>query len=573
MTTDPETSPLDSESTPGCVPNPEGGTNSRKLAVWFWGSIFLMAAFTLLLTLLAVVRQSDTSRATKTSTPLEITSPPKSSNEESGAELEKRLNYANKVALEAVRQRLDPLLDDAYRPAYQAIPKYADFHYSVMGEYAELSAAAFGDVSDKLQEMLFAGLEERVLEVGMQLDNDFNAQFEAETFAPASGDIPEASTFGPLTKQAIEDVKSRIKFTVPISASAAIGTVAVFKVAATTIAKKITAKLAVKAAAKTGGKWAAAGTGAGAAALACSWSGPGAGLCAAVGGVGAWIVADYGIVKLDEYWNREDFEADLEKMLDEQKATHKIAIYKELEARAAAIQEEVIIPVVQNHDFTLRELSGVGNDETCKIAADLTARYDLVRSHLRARKPDVLHSLRVEANEYMDNLSLRPMVKELELNLKRATLATVSTIRVEGNLPTEFRLDRDVSGILKVGGKTFEIGRVQATESTGFQFTIVPEVQLSTNRTLTYALAMEQHRRVWGNRFFGGSGSLEILDSIGASDGLVHSIKMSLPLAFDNNATSIKQVSFAATRNQVIAVTTKLFAESLPALENSPGCD
>ena len=547
---------------------------SPSLARWFWGSIIMMAAISIVLSVVAALRLSDGSHESRSSAPSTNGAESDVPVEQSASELESKLSNANKIALEAVRLKIGPLLDAAYQPAYDAIPLYANYHYSVWGEYAELGSAALGDVGVKLQEMLFDGLDGRLREVGIDLDHSFNSRFEAELNASTTGAGSAGSSLGPLTMLAIQNAKTRMAITVPVSTAAAIGTAATIKVAATAIAKKIAAKLAIKATAKTGGKWAAAGTGAGVGGAACWWSGPGAGLCAAVGGVGAWLVADYGIVKLDEYWNRDEFEADLRTMIDEQKALHRATLVQALAARAFAVQE-VNSEIVQQHDFTLRELSGVGNVEVCEVAADLTARYELLRVNLHARTPEALQAIQEVITENLGSLTLGPMVREMDRNLNGAMLVVISAARLEGNLPLEFRSDRDVSGLLYLDGATVDFARMQASEIGGFKVSMAPGTQIPIDKPLSISVGIEQHLRVWSNRYFGGSVRVQILDVIGTSAGLEHRIKLSLPITYDPNAGSIDEVK-VARREQAgqttVDLTLQFSAKPLGELRKIRGC-
>ena len=554
----------------------KNSSNSRapNLARWFWGSIILMAAASILLSVAAALRSGNDRLEARGPTPGISGGKSIEPVEQSASELESRLSNANKIALEAVTLQIGPLLDAAYQPAYDAIPSYANFHYSVWGEYAELGAAALGDVGVKLQEMLFAGLDGRLREVSIDLDHSFNSRFEMELNAFTADVGSAGSNLGPLTRLAMQDAKTRMVITLPVSTAAAIGTAATIKVAATAVAKKIAAKLAIKATAKTGGKWAAAGTGAGVGGAACWWAGPGAGFCAAVGGVGAWIVADYGIVKLDEYWNREEFEADLRGMIDEQKASHKAVLAQALAARAIAVQE-VTGEIVQRHDFTLRELSGVGSAEVCKVAADLTARYELMRANLSARTPAALQGILSRIVENSESLSLGPMVREMERNLHGATLVAVSAARIEGNLPLDFRSDRDVSGLLYLDGATVDFARRQASEIGGFNVSMAPGTQIPIDKPLSISVVIEQHLRIWGNRYFGGSVRVQLLDAIGTSGGLEHRIRLPLPITYDPNAGSIDEVK-VAPREQAgqttVDLTLQLSAKPLAELRKMRGC-
>lgn len=358
--------------------------NPPKLARWFWSAFFLMAAISMALAIVAIVRSENSLPPANSGQPsLEV--PPETTGlgEHSATELNITLTDANQIALTAVTDRIGPLLDAAYAPAYGAIPIYSNYHYSVWGEYAELSTAALGNIGGKLKELLFDGLDSRLRGVSQNLDQSFDTLFETEVQASVSE--ADTSIFGPLTKRSVEDAMSRMTVTVPVSTVTAIGSAAAIKTATSVMAKKIATKLAVKAAAKSGGKWAAAVSGAGSGAALCSWSGPGAGFCAAAGGVGAWLVADYGIVKVDEYWNREEFEADLRGMIDERKAADKAALTKALKERANAVKV-VTSEIVRDHEFTLRELYGVGNDEECTAVEELITQYDHLRLNLRARR-------------------------------------------------------------------------------------------------------------------------------------------------------------------------------------------
>ena len=129
-----------------------------NLALWFWGSIICMATLSILLSVMAMLRQG---ADTPVAVPDEYAPAESGLIEVSASELESRLGRANRAAADAVRLQIGPMLDAAYQPAYDAIPIYADYHYSVWGEYAELGTAAIGDVGAHMEELLFGGLEPR----------------------------------------------------------------------------------------------------------------------------------------------------------------------------------------------------------------------------------------------------------------------------------------------------------------------------------------------------------------------------------------------------------------------------
>jgi len=530
-----------------------------------------MAAISMVLGMVAVARMGEAPPDVSTASPTQPSARPNAPREQSASELDSRLADANKLALAAAMAQVGPLLDAAYKPVYDKIPEYADYHYSVWGEYAELGTAAIGNVGAKLKEMLFEGLDGRLREVGVSLDNSFNSRFETEL--KASGNEAGSSAFGQLTSLAIEDAMSRMIVTLPVSSAAAIGTATTIKVAATVVAKKIAAKLAVKAAAKTGGKWAATGTGAGVGAAACWWAGPGAGLCAAAGGVGAWIIADYGIVKLDEYWNRDEFEADLRAMINEQKAAQEAALGRALYERANSVRAEHR-KVVQRHDFTLRELSGVGNVEMCEAVKKLLADYEPMRMNLRARTPEAMERIQTVIAENWDSLSLGPTVRELDDNLRKASTIRVSEMLVDGNLPQAFRADRKVSGLLRVDGESFPLGRNPASKESGFMFKAVVGKQVSVSQPLSISLAIEQHLRLWGNKYFGGAVDIDVLESLGSSNGVEHRIRLQLEISNDPDAESVYDARPGrSTEAERISLSVRLVANPMAKLQTVPQCE
>lgn len=543
---------------------PLEGKSEPKLARWFWGAIIVMAMISIGLSLAAFLRSPDTSSGSVVS---DKTTP---DGELSAGEMGAVLGKANQAALSAAKQRLPQLLDEAYKPVYAAIPVYASYHYSVWGEYAELTAAALGGVGEKLAGTLFKDLDIRLADVGGEIDRTFDTAYLSVV---EGGSEPGSAlgSVGKLTRAALDDTLKRMVVTVPVRTAATAGGIVAVKASAKIVAKKIAAKLSIKAAAKAGGKWVAAGTGAGTGAAVCSWSGPGAGLCAAAGGVGAWLVADYGIVKLDEYWNRDDFEAELRFMVDEQKEEHLAALERALEARAIEVQK-VSDGNVQNHDFTLRELAGGSNAEICMIAANLTAQYEPMRSSLKARSAEAIQDLRAEAEKNRGNLSLDRFATEVIENLKFANRATITKILLSGNLPSDYRADRKVTIHVIIDGKRYESSRTKSTTDEGFSLTLHPEAEVSISGHLSYAVALEQHLRVKWNRYFGGVGSILLTDAIGENAGLLVDLGIGLPISYDEHASDLEEVTVKPLEGEVLALSLQLLGKPLPALKNAPSC-
>lgn len=213
--------------------------------------------------------------------------------------------------------------------------------------------------------------------------------------------------------------------------------------------------------------------------------------------------------------------------------------------------------------------------EVCEVAADLTARYELLRVNLHARTPEALQAIQEVITENLGSLTLGPMVREMDRNLNGAMLVVISAARLEGNLPLEFRSDRDVSGLLYLDGATVDFARMQASEIGGFKVSMAPGTQIPIDKPLSISVGIEQHLRVWSNRYFGGSVRVQILDVIGTSAGLEHRIKLSLPITYDPNAGSIDEVK-VARREQAgqttVDLTLQFSAKPLGELRKIRGC-
>lgn len=412
-----------------------------------------MATLSVSLALIAIFRQD---AAVTAATP-EGTSLKENSNEISASELNALLSASNREAVSKVKFQIAPKLDAVYEPVYAAIPKYADFHYSVLGQYIELGAAAQGDIGGQLADKLFGGLDMRLKSTVNELNVVFSSTFQAVMKEEMNRLKLNQDSVGPLTEGAIKDIHGQLLVSVPMTAVAITSTKAIARI----VAQKIATKIAATTALKTGGKWAAVGTTATGAAALCSWTGPIAGVCAAAGGIGAWLVVDYGVVKTDELWNREVFESELQEMVDDRKFKHQIALESAVEERALAVQK-MSDALVEQHDFTLREFYGGGNAEICRTATQLVAQYDVLRGNLSERTPEALNMLRSTAKKQVGSLSIGRLAREINDNLQIAERVTIKSLQITGNLPLAQRANRDISGQIILNGNLIEIPRTKA---------------------------------------------------------------------------------------------------------------
>jgi len=328
----------------GANGKPADGHPHKTSSRAFWITIFTLFIVTFALAVIGSLRSNEEEVA-----PQEI----------APTQLEQIISEAATKALDMVAPTIDTMLDGVYAPVYAAIPAYADFHYSVLGEYTELTQASMGNMTEVMGEKLFSGFEVRLQEAASQLDQNYVAAYQSVIQTEATNAIPADAidlTLGPVTQKAINSAVERAKITVPLAtvAMTAVGSGALQATIAV-IAKKVAAKIIAKAAAKGIAKGGGVLAGAGGGALLCSWTGPGAAVCGVVGGVTAWLITDAVIVNLDEYFNRDEFEAELRQLIDEDLAEKKRLLMVALETKANEL--DATMP-----DFTLRDLDKTETD-------------------------------------------------------------------------------------------------------------------------------------------------------------------------------------------------------------------
>lgn len=211
-------------------------------------------------------------------------------------------------------------IDLAFEPIYSGVPEFLDWHYSVLGQYQQLSAAVLGELESEAKSRLFSGVNERLESASEKIDGVFEDEFLSLISAKIQDEaqtVDEAAraTYESLLNEAMSDSIQRFSSSAPFSVAAVsefIRNKAVFDGIAKEAVKKIAAavvkKAATSAAAKTVGGGVAAGT---------AVPAPGIGI---IGAVAAWLGIEAVQVKLDEYWNRDEFEQELITLIDKAKA-------------------------------------------------------------------------------------------------------------------------------------------------------------------------------------------------------------------------------------------------------------
>jgi hypothetical protein len=92
--------------------------NSGVASRFFWATVFILALATLGLTAVGSIRSTEPS--------------PSLVAEISPTTLERLLSDTAIAAKTVTEPNISSLLDTVYGPAYDAIPAYADFHYSIL---------------------------------------------------------------------------------------------------------------------------------------------------------------------------------------------------------------------------------------------------------------------------------------------------------------------------------------------------------------------------------------------------------------------------------------------------------
>jgi len=238
----------------------------------------------------------------------------------------------------AIDSNIDANIDAVFAPVYDQITKFADFHYSVIGEYTEMAAALTGEVSRDLERILFDAVDfqDRLERYNAAIFADARQTLDralqnietstADNLALSKDDL---ALLGDLIAFSIEDAEARFssEFVILRGVGLLAGTKATGAALAKIMGKKLATKLAAKAAAKTALKGTAiGGSAATGAAVGSIVPGLGTAIGGVVGAVIGWFATDKIIVEVDEYFNRDEFVADLTAQIDAEKARLKTQI-------------------------------------------------------------------------------------------------------------------------------------------------------------------------------------------------------------------------------------------------------
>ncbi len=306
-------------------------------------------------------------------------------------DMQSAVDEEQQLLRQRLQQRLESAVDMAFAPVHAHVSDFADWYYSLTGEYMRYAHALGGDMSEYLQQRLRetvflpaalesnidnlllesnAALIQELQQSGARLAAQLQLVVAAASWPVGSGQplIGESLDLDRLFAAGLQlnasDINRQVLATLTATGTgvavakglgAAVVKKTVAKVAGTKsfhLASALLAKLAAKSAIKGGGALAGAGAGA----AICSPSGPGALVCGAVGGLIAWIAVDKAVIELDEALNRETFEDEIHAAIAEQQEQLKSSLLQAhehiLSAGLAPIKQGAQALAVPAGEFT-----------------------------------------------------------------------------------------------------------------------------------------------------------------------------------------------------------------------------
>jgi len=378
---------------------------ASRISNWFWGGFFAILLIGAVFTIFAAIRGAQSVAvyvATKSGIPPSVTeairvivAPGESVLLDAATLAKARAEVLDLLAAKQAEARrtlaatLDQELERIFGAAEQEVPAFADWYYSLTGEYLRLFNAAFGDLSaflaERLDELVFgpAGTAQAIDALNASLGDESLVQIR-DTLGEVQESLLELVRENGLTTERVHvtsewDLSGQLgprlqpyltltpedlaRQGVATSAGAVAGAAAAKKLGGTTVAKAagklaakpaagaagaLAAKMGLKSAAKAGGALGSAGTGAAAGAVICAGTVAGAPLspgCALIGGVvsglAAWLLVDKAVIEADEYLNRAELESGLRVALAEQRVALRAELENKYLAGADAVLDQI----------------------------------------------------------------------------------------------------------------------------------------------------------------------------------------------------------------------------------------
>jgi uncharacterized protein YjeT (DUF2065 family) len=250
--------------------------------------------------------------------------------------------------------RIEQEIANAFTPIYAQIPKLADYHYSIIGSYSQFLANLTSQDNKEMMRILFdeAEYDKRLTTAFTNIAassshslNNSLVKLDKQTKSDLNLRDEEVDLINNVLQLTQDNITQRFDLSLNtlriggISvAGAGIGIIAQrgTRMASRNIAARLATITAAKTAAKVASSSSSGKTGAVVGGAAGSIvPGVGTAVGAVVGGTAGaivgWVGTEQAIVKVDEYLNRTEFEADIANMLDQIQTELKLSIYHHYE--------------------------------------------------------------------------------------------------------------------------------------------------------------------------------------------------------------------------------------------------
>ena len=326
--------------------NSENPTKPVGMLTYFWWTILALISVTVVLLILATLNQNPQPEEERR---VRIEQGKESPQPEEGlrarAERRKGLILRRVLRPELFKKTdnaIDETIDSAFEPIYSRIPEFLDWHYSVVGQYQQLGAAALGTLESQMESRLFSGVNERLENASVNIDETFKAEYRFLISQKVHDEVQTVDNESKTTyERMLNEAMQRFTSFVPASGFAAlqsaIGGKALFGAITKAMSKKLLTSVAAKTTVKAATKMVGAGGAAATGAAIGAFLGP---IGVAIGGISGavigWLAVDAVVVAVDKHFKRDEFEQELIALIDKRKGGIKSLMQ---EAKSSQIKE------------------------------------------------------------------------------------------------------------------------------------------------------------------------------------------------------------------------------------------
>ncbi|WP_418179385.1 hypothetical protein ACNSOO_00720 [Aliarcobacter lanthieri] len=290
------------------------------MSKYFWNTIIILAFISLIILIFALINQEKTQKDFIQKTPITerfqeiLTDTIKQNIEKYQNEILENLEITKVNIDENIDKNINRVFDNLIE---NNLDKYLDFHYSILGEYTQLFAFAFGDINKIINEKLLGkDFEKNINQLSIDIVN--SSYLKIEEHLKNTQKIATKDVDLELNKNSLDNLKLNIENNLKtnlIDMKATVIAGAIATKLTISITSKISAKIALKSAGKTAAKLTTSTTAA-SGGIACGFAAP---ICGIAFGTIAWFGTDAIVINVDEYINKEDFKEEIIEALNEAK--------------------------------------------------------------------------------------------------------------------------------------------------------------------------------------------------------------------------------------------------------------